>query len=43
MQPNPYAASVARQGGIEIRALQSIDIGVRHAASFAVMSDAITG
>ena len=43
VQPNPYAASVARQGGIEIRALQSIDIGVRHAASFAVMSDAITG
>jgi HK97 family phage major capsid protein/HK97 family phage prohead protease len=41
--PNPYAASVARQGGVEIRALQSIDIAVRHAASFAVMSDAITG
>ena len=43
IQPNPYAASVSAQGGVQIRALQSIDIGVRHAASFAVMSDAITG
>ena len=43
IQPNPYAPSVAAQGGIELRALQSIDLGVRHAQSFAVMSDAITG
>ena len=42
IQPNPYAASVSAQGGVEIRALQSIDIGVRHAASFSVMSDALT-
>ena len=43
VQANPYAASVAAQGGVELRALQSIDIAVRHAQSFAVMSDAITG
>lgn len=43
IQPNPYAPSVSAQGGVEIRALQSIDLGVRHGASFAVMSDAITG
>ena len=42
IQPNPYAPSVSAQGGIELRALQSIDLGVRHAKSFAVMSDAIT-
>lgn len=42
IQPNPYAASVSAQGGVELRALQSVDIGVRHAASFAVMSDALT-
>ncbi|MDE2000815.1 MAG: phage major capsid protein [Burkholderiales bacterium] len=41
LQPNPYAASVAAAGGVELRALQSIDVGVRHATSFAVMSDAI--
>jgi HK97 family phage major capsid protein/HK97 family phage prohead protease len=43
VQPNPYAASVSAQGGVELRALQSIDIAARHAASFAIMSDAITG
>lgn len=43
VQPNPYAASVAAQGGVQLRALQSIDIAVRHPQSFAVMSDAITG
>lgn len=43
IQPNPYAASVSAQGGVELRALQSIDMGVRHGASFSVMSDAITG
>lgn len=41
--PNPYAAGIYEQGGIELRVLQTIDIGVRHAQSFAVMSDAITG
>ena len=40
--PNPYAAGVYEAGGVELRVLQTVDIGVRHAASFAVMSDAIT-
>lgn len=40
--PNPYDAAVYKNGGVLIRALQSIDIGVRHAASFATMSDALT-
>lgn len=43
VQPNPYAAAVEKQGGVQLRVLQSIDIGVRHAASFATMADAITG
>lgn len=41
--PNPYAAGVYESGGVELRVLQTLDIGIRHAASFAVMSDAITG
>lgn len=40
--PNPYDASAYKNGGVLLRALQSIDIAVRHAASFAVMSDALT-
>lgn len=40
--PNPYDASVYKSGGVLIRALQSIDIGVRHAASFSLISDALT-
>ncbi len=40
--PNPYAAEAYKSGGVLLRALQSLDIGVRHAASFAVMSDALT-
>jgi HK97 family phage major capsid protein/HK97 family phage prohead protease len=40
--PNPYAAGVYEQGGLELRVLQTLDVGIRHAASFAVMSDAIT-
>lgn len=40
--PNPYAAGIYEAGGIELRVLQSLDIGVRHPQSFAVMSDAIT-
>ncbi|WP_025041023.1 phage major capsid protein [Nitrosospira briensis] len=40
--PNPYDASVYKSGGVLIRALQSIDIGVRHAASFSVISDTLT-
>lgn len=40
--PNPYDAAVYKNGGVLLRALQSVDIGVRHAASFATMSDALT-
>ena len=40
--PNPYGAGF-NSGSVDIRALQTIDIGVRHAASFAAMTDAITG
>lgn len=41
--PNPYAAGIYEAGGVELRVLQTLDIGVRHPQSFAVMSDAITG
>lgn len=40
--PNPYDAAVYKSGGVLLRALQSLDIGVRHAASFSTMSDALT-
>ena len=40
--PNPYAAEAYKSGGVLLRALQSLDIGVRHAASFATMSDVLT-
>jgi len=40
--PNPYATAVFAGGGLLLRVLQSIDIAVRHAASFSVMSDALT-
>ena len=38
---NPYGSGFA-SGQIDIRAIQSIDIGVRHPESFAVMNDALT-
>ena len=38
---NPYSPGFAN-GDIDIRVLQSIDVGVRHAASFAAVTDAIT-
>jgi HK97 family phage major capsid protein len=41
--PNPYATGLYEQGAVELRVLQTLDIAVRHAQSFAVMSDAITG
>ena len=41
--PNPYDAVAYKQGAILLRAMQSVDIGVRHPQSFCVMSDAITG
>lgn len=40
--PNPYDAAVFKNGGVLLRVLQSLDIAVRHAASFAVMSDVLT-
>lgn len=40
--PNPYDSAVFKNGGVLLRALQSIDVAVRHAASFATMSDALT-
>lgn len=39
--PNPYSPIAYETGGIELRVLQTIDIAVRHAQSFATMSDAI--
>jgi HK97 family phage major capsid protein/HK97 family phage prohead protease len=41
IMPNPYDPVAYKQGAILLRAMQSLDIGVRHAASFAVMSDAL--
>jgi HK97 family phage major capsid protein/HK97 family phage prohead protease len=39
--PNPYGAGFTA-GSLDIRALQSLDIQVRHAESFAAMTDALT-
>jgi HK97 family phage major capsid protein len=39
---NPYDSTGFANGDVLLRALQTIDIGVRHGASFAVMSDALT-
>jgi len=40
--PNPYAQGIYEAGAIQLRALQTIDVAVRHPQSFAVMTDAIT-
>ena len=40
--PNPYDTNAYKAGAVLIRAMQTIDIGVRHGASFAVMTDALT-
>jgi HK97 family phage major capsid protein len=40
--PNPYHDSAFASGGLLIRAAQSVDVGLRHAQAFAVMSDALT-
>lgn len=40
--PNPYDAAVYKNGGVLLRVLQSLDIALRHAASFSVISDALT-
>jgi HK97 family phage major capsid protein/HK97 family phage prohead protease len=39
--PNPYGTGYAA-GDIQIRALQTVDVAVRHPESFAAMTDAIT-
>lgn len=39
--PNPYDATLFKQGGVLLRAMQSLDVAVRHAASFSYMSDAL--
>ena len=39
---NPYDSTYFKSGDVVIRAIQTADIGVRHGASFAVMSDALT-
>lgn len=40
--PNPYSATAYDNGGLEIRALQSVDIAVRHPESFCMMNDILT-
>lgn len=40
--PNPYDSAAYKAGSVMIRAMQTIDIGVRHAASFVIMNDALT-
>jgi HK97 family phage major capsid protein/HK97 family phage prohead protease len=40
--PNPYDSTAYKQGGVLIRAMQSVDVAVRHPQAFAVMSDALT-
>lgn len=39
---NPYDSTGFTTGDVLIRAFQTLDIGVRHGASFAAMSDALT-
>ncbi len=40
--PNPYASGAYETGAVQVRALQTIDVAVRHPESFAVMKDALT-
>jgi HK97 family phage major capsid protein len=39
---NPYDSTAFQNGDVWIRAFLSMDVGLRHAASFSVMSDALT-
>ena len=41
IMPNPYDSNAFKQGGVLLRAMQSVDIAARHAASFSVMTDAL--
>lgn len=43
IMPNPYDAALFKQGGVLLRAMQSVDVAVRRGASFSIMSDALTG
>ena len=40
--PNPYAAGSYEAGAVELRVLQSVDVGVRHPQAFSIISDAQT-
>ena len=40
--PNPYGPNDFQAGDVMIRAMQTLDIGIRHGASFVAMSDALT-
>lgn len=39
--PNPFSATAYDNGGVEIRALQSLDVAVRHPESFCIFNDAV--
>jgi HK97 family phage major capsid protein len=39
---NPYDSTGFKNGDVILRIMQTVDVGVRHGASFAVMSDALT-
>jgi hypothetical protein len=39
---NPYDTTGFKNGDVVLRVMQTCDIGVRHGASFAVMTDALT-
>ena len=39
---NPYDSTGFKNGDVLLRVMQTADVGVRHGASFAVMSDALT-
>lgn len=40
--PNPYGAGY-NSGGVDVRAMQTVDLAVRHAESFAAITDIVTG
>jgi HK97 family phage major capsid protein len=39
---NEFSDTVFAAGGVEVRALHSVDVAIRHAESFSVITDAIT-
>lgn len=39
--PNPFSSTAFDNGGVEVRALQSLDLNIRHPESFCVMRDAL--